>query len=152
MAMNLRMPSINRVIISGNLVGDPRVNILENGVHVANFRIVNNQPYRTKAGAWEEKSVPIDIVAWRKTAELVQQFLHKGSPVLVEGELQESKWQGADGTENRRIEIVARRVQFLEKPGTQRQPEPEARPEKPSYPAAEEAPPDIDTDYDDIPF
>lgn len=152
MTINLRMPSINKVFISGNLVADPRVNILESGVRVANFRIANNQSYRLKDGSWGEKTHMVDVVAWRKTAELVEQFLHKGSPVIVEGELQTSTWKAQDGTERSRVEILARRVQFLERQGgAQRLREDSQQQGRPFEPPSEE-PPDLDGEYDDIPF
>ncbi|MDM7993289.1 MAG: single-stranded DNA-binding protein [Candidatus Fermentibacter sp.] len=149
--MNIRMPSINRVMISGNLVDEPRTDLLENGTHVANFRIASSQSFRGKDGEWHEKTCFVDVVAWRRTAELVAEYLRKGSPVLVEGELQTSSWQASDGTPRSRTEILARRVQFLEKPGQQQRSEPAAREEKASYTPADE-PPDSESEYDDIPF
>jgi len=148
----IRMPSLNRVLISGNLVEDPRTNILENGIHVANFRMASNQSYRGKDGEWHEKTCFVDVVSWRRTAELVAQFLRKGSPVLVEGELQSRSWQAQDGSTRTALEILARRVQFLEKQ-SQSRPEPQqaAQPEKPSYSASDE-PPESDSEFDDIPF
>ena len=116
--MDLRMPSINKVIISGNLVRDPDTRILENGTHLAKMSIANNQRYRDRSGEWQEKTCYVDIVAWRKTAELVSEFCRKGSPVLVEGELVYNSWEDRDGQKKSRIEVNARRIQFLEKRGT----------------------------------
>ena len=116
--MDLRMPSINKVIISGNLVRDPDTRILENGTHLAKMSIANNQRYRDRSGEWQEKTCYVDIVAWRKTAELVSEFCRKGSPVLVEGELVYNSWEDRDGQKRSRIEVNARRIQFLEKRGT----------------------------------
>lgn len=149
--MNLRMPSLNKVMISGNLVDDPRTDILENGTHVANFRLASSQSFKGRDGEWHEKTCFVDVVAWRRTAELIAESLRKGSPVLVEGELQTNSWQGQDGTQRSRLEILARRVQFLEKqPGAHA--EAPARPQdKPAYSPADE-PPDADAEYDDIPF
>lgn len=117
--MDLRMPSINKVIISGNLVRDPDTRILENGTHLAKMSIANNQRYRDRSGEWQEKTCYVDIVAWRKTAELVSEFCRKGSPVLVEGELVYNSWEDRDGQKRSRIEVNARRIQFLEKRGTE---------------------------------
>lgn len=149
---NIRMPSLNRVMISGNLVEDPRTNILENGIHVSNFRIGSNQSYRGKDGEWHEKTCFVDVVTWRRTAELVSQFLKKGSPVLVEGELQSRSWQAPDGSTRTALEILARRVQFLEKQ-TQGKPEApqQAQSGKPAYAASDE-PPESENEFDDIPF
>ncbi len=115
--MELRMPSINKVIISGNLVRDPDTRILENGTHLAKMSIANNQRYRDRSGEWQEKTCYVNIVAWRKTAELVSEFCRKGSPVLVEGELNYNSWEDRDGNKRSRLEVNARRIQFLEKKG-----------------------------------
>lgn len=117
--MDLRMPSINKVIISGNLVRDPDTRILENGTHLAKMSIANNQRYRDRSGEWQEKTCYVDIVAWRKTAELVSEFCRKGSPVLVEGELVYNSWEDRDGQKRSRLEVNARRIQFLEKRGSE---------------------------------
>lgn len=115
--MDLRMPNINKVIITGNLVRDPDTRILENGTHLAKMSIANNQRYRDRNGEWQEKTCYVNIVAWRKTAELVAEFCRKGSPVLVEGELSYNSWEDRDGNQRNRIEVNARRIQFLERRG-----------------------------------
>jgi len=111
------MPSINKVLISGNLTDDPRTNILENGTHVANFRVASNQRYKARDGEWRDKTCFVDVVTWRQLAERVASRLRKGSPVLVEGELQYTQWNAQDGTKRSRVEILARSVQMLEKSG-----------------------------------
>jgi single-strand DNA-binding protein len=149
---SIRMPSLNRVMISGNLVEDPRTNILENGIHVSNFRMASNQSYKGRDGEWHEKTCFVDVVTWRRTAELVSQFLRKGSPVLVEGELQSRSWQAQDGSNRTALEILARRVQFLEKQAQGKtETAPQAHPEKPSYTPSDE-PPESESEFDDIPF
>lgn len=111
------MPNINKVIISGNLVRDPDTRILENGTHLAKMSIANNQRYRDRNGEWQEKTCYVNIIAWRKTAELVGEFCRKGSPVMVEGELVYNSWEDRDGNQRSRLEINARRIQFLERRG-----------------------------------
>lgn len=115
--MDIRMPSINKVIITGNLVRDPETRILENGTHLAKMSIANNQRFKGRDGEWQEKTCFVDVIAWRKTAELVSEYCRKGSPVLIEGELTFSSWEDRDGNKRSRVEINARRVQFLEKRG-----------------------------------
>ncbi len=112
--LNLRMPNLNKVIITGNLVDDPNVSILESGVHLAKFTLANNRRFRTKDGEWHEKTCFVDVVGWRKTAELIGQFCHKGSPVLVEGELVQNRWEDSDGNKRSKLEITVMRIQFLE--------------------------------------
>ncbi len=115
--MDLRMPSINKVIISGNLVRDPDTRILENGTHLAKMSIANNQRYRDKNGEWQEKTCYVNVISWRKTAELVSEFCRKGSPVLIEGELVFNSWEDRDGNKRNQLEVNARRIQFLERRG-----------------------------------
>jgi len=115
--MDLRMPSINKVIISGNLVRDPDTRILENGTHLAKMSIANNQRYRDRNGEWQEKTCYVNVIAWRKTAELVSEFCRKGSPVLIEGELVFNSWEDRDGNKRNQLEVNARRIQFLERKG-----------------------------------
>ncbi|MCK5065641.1 MAG: single-stranded DNA-binding protein [Candidatus Fermentibacteraceae bacterium] len=109
------MPNINKVIISGNLVRDPDARILENGTHLAKMSIANNQRYRDRNGEWQEKTCYVNVIAWRKTAELVGEFCRKGSPVMVEGELVYNSWEDRDGNQRSRLEVNARRIQFLER-------------------------------------
>ena len=143
------MPSINKVLISGNLTNDPRTNILENGTHVANFSVASNQHYRGRDGEWHEKTCFVDVVTWRQLAERVASRLHKGSPVMIEGELQFAQWNAQDGSKRSRVEILARSVQMLEKTrdfdsspsqsGSSNEPPPREEPQGPDY-------------SDDIPF
>lgn len=153
--MELRMPSINKVIITGNLVRDPDTRILENGTHMAKMSIANNQRYRGRDGSWQEKTCFVTVIAWRKTAELVSEFCRKGSPVLIEGELTYNAWEDRDGNPKNRVEINARRVQFLERR------EQDAGPDRPSSVKSssrdafddDEPEPDLSSiPDDDIPF
>lgn len=146
--MNVRMPSLNMVLISGNLTEDPRQNILETGVHVANFRIASNQYYKGRDNEFHKKTCYVDVVCWRKTAEIAADRLHRGSPVMVEGELQTRTWKAQDGTSRSVLEILARRIQFLERAEGERGPEPHLSDEAPP----ERDPGDEPVYEDDIPF
>lgn len=145
--MDIRLPSINKVLISGHLTEDPRTNILENGTHVASFNLASNQRYLGRDKEWHDKTCFVSVVTWRQTAERVASKLHKGSPVMVEGELQFTKWQAQDGSNRSRIEILARSVQMLEKTGSSN-PVPQKRKEEP--PRQEE--PQGSNFDDDVPF
>jgi single-strand DNA-binding protein len=108
-----RLPVLNRVFIAGNLTRDPELRYTASGVPVANFRIASNRWFRTQDGERREDVCYINIVAWQRLAELVGERLHKGSAVLVEGELQSRSWDTDDGTKRTVVEIRAYRVQFL---------------------------------------
>lgn len=150
--MDLRMPSINKVIISGNLVRDPDTRILENGTHLAKMSIANNQRYRDRNGEWQEKTCFVNIVAWRKTAELVSEYCRKGSPVLVEGELVYNSWEDRDGGKRSRLEVNARRIQFLERRGQDSSAGAYGGSGSGSEPEPDENEPDSQMPDDDIPF
>lgn len=147
--MNVRMPSLNMVVISGNLTDDTRTNILENGVHVTNFRVASNQYYKGRDGEFHKKTCYVDVVCWRKTAEIAADRLRRGSPVLVEGELQTRSWKAQDGSARSVLEILARRIQFLEREEGDRTTE--AHPLEDS-PPLERDPSDEPVYDDDIPF
>jgi len=89
--MNIRMPSLNMVVISGNLTDDPRQNILENGVHVTNFRVASNQFYKGRDNEFHKKTCYVDVVCWRKTAEIAADLtlsaaVERGLEELADGD------------------------------------------------------------------
>ena len=112
---DLKMPDINNVIIVGNLIKDPVIRQTTNGTPVANFTIASNRKFKDNFGQWKEDVCFVGIVAWYKLAESCAENLHKGSAVLVEGELQSRQWRTDDGHYRNVVEIKARRIQFLNK-------------------------------------
>lgn len=112
---DLKMPDINNVIIVGNLIKDPIIRSTTNGTPVANFTIASNRKFKDNFGQWKEDVCFIGIVAWYKLAESCSDNLHKGSAILVEGELQSRQWRTDDGHYRNVVEIKARRIQFLNK-------------------------------------
>ena len=115
---DLRMPDINNVIVSGNLIKDPTFrHTTTGGVPVANFSIASNRKFKDNSGLWKEDTCIIGVVAWYKLAESCYQNLKKGSAILVEGELQSRNFKTEDGHTRNIIEIKSRRIQFLNKKG-----------------------------------
>ena len=112
------MPSLNKVILVGNLTKDPELRFIPSGQAVANLRLATNRRWKASNGDWKEETCFVGIVVWGKSAEACGEYLKKGSPVLVEGRLQNRSWDGEDGQKRSLIEVVAERIQFLEsKPG-----------------------------------
>ncbi len=102
--------NLNKVFLFGNLTRDPELKSLPSGIQVASFALATNR--RTKRdGRWEDQAEFHNIVTFGKTAELVSQYLKKGSSLLVEGRIQTRSWE-KDGHKNYRTEIIAERVQF----------------------------------------
>lgn len=107
------MPEVNTVLIAGNLTKDPTLRRTSNGIPVANFCIASNRKYRDANNHWTEDVCYVGVVAWAKLAESCMERLHKGSAVLVDGELQSRVLAAEDGLTRSIVEIKAHRIQFL---------------------------------------
>ncbi|MDI6785896.1 MAG: single-stranded DNA-binding protein [bacterium] len=110
------MASLNRVILLGNLTRDPELRFTPSGSPVSRFSIAINRIYTTTSGEKKEEVDFIPIVVWGKQAENCSQYLNKGSLVLVDGRLRQSSWETKEGEKRYAIEVIAQRVQFLNKP------------------------------------
>lgn len=106
---------INKVIIIGNLGGDPEIRHTQNGNQVANFSVATTERWRRQDGQMQEQTEWHRVVAWDKLAEICGQYLAKGSKVYIEGKLQTRKWEDSrDNTTRYMTEIVAREMKMLD--------------------------------------
>ncbi|MBI1820109.1 MAG: single-stranded DNA-binding protein [Nitrospirae bacterium] len=108
------MASFNKVILMGNLTKDPEIRYTPSGTAVANFRIAVNHRYK-QGDETKEDVCFIDIVVFGKQGESCGQYLHKGNGVIVDGRLQERRWETEDGQKRSKYEVVAQSVRFLPK-------------------------------------
>ncbi|HEX9114271.1 MAG TPA: single-stranded DNA-binding protein [Nitrospirota bacterium] len=108
------MTSFNKVILLGNLTRDPEVRYTPNGIAVASFAIAVNRKYKQGDETKEEVSY-IDIVVFGKQAESCGQYINKGDSVLIDGRLQQRRWETEDGQKRNKIEVVAQSVNFMPK-------------------------------------
>ena len=108
------MTSFNKVIMMGNLTRDPEVRYTPNGIAVANFAIAVNRKYKQGDETREEVSY-IDIVVFGKQAESCGQYINKGDSVLIDGRLQQRRWETEDGQKRNKVEVVAQSVNFMPK-------------------------------------
>ena len=107
------MANFNKVLLIGNLTKDPELRYTPQGTAVANLRMAINRKFRNKNQELKEEVCFITVVAWDKQAETCNQYLHKGSPLLIEGRLQSRSWEDNSGQKRSVIEVRAERVQFL---------------------------------------
>ena len=108
------MPSVNKVMLLGNLGRDPEVRTFPNGDSVCNFSIATSTSWKDKnSGEKKEKTEWHNIVMYRKLAEIAGEYLKKGSSVFVEGSLQTRKWQSKEGQDRYTTEIVADTMQMI---------------------------------------
>ncbi len=100
----------------GNLTRDPELRYTSSGAAVASFGLAVNRKY--KAGdEWKDEVCYVDITVWAKQAENCAEYLHKGSPVFLEGRLNFQSWETDTGQKRNKLEVVANNIQFLGRPG-----------------------------------
>jgi single-strand DNA-binding protein len=107
------MPSVNKVILLGNLGRDPELRFMPNGDAVCNFSIATTDSWKDKAGEKQERTEWHNIVIYRKLAEIAGEYLKKGSSIYVEGRLQTRKWQTKEGQDRYTTEVIADSMQML---------------------------------------
>ena len=107
---------LNKVLMIGNLVRDPELRYLPNGTPKAELRLATSRTYTTN-GEKREDTCFVDVIAWSRTAETVNQYLKKGRKIFVEGRLDYQEWEGQDGSKRSKHAIVADRVMFLDSAG-----------------------------------
>ncbi len=112
---------VNKVLIIGNLGQDPEIRYTQSNTAIANFSVATSETWKDKqTGEPREQTEWHRCVAYRRLAEIVGEYLKKGSKVYVEGRLQTRKWQGQDGVERYTTEIVVNEMQMLDgRPGGQ---------------------------------
>jgi single-strand DNA-binding protein len=103
-----------KLILIGNLGRDPEMRYTADGTPVTSFSVATNKRWTDQSGQQQERTVWFRVSAWRRLAETCNQYLSKGSRVLVEGELTEPRpWQGRDGEWHASLEVTAWTVRFL---------------------------------------
>lgn len=106
--------SVNKVILIGNVGGDPDVKYTPSGTPVAKFSLATNESYKDKSAEWQERVEWHHIIAWQRLAEIVGEFVQKGRKLYIEGRLQTSSWEDRQSGEKKyRTEIVAQTLVLL---------------------------------------
>ena len=106
------MPSYNKVILIGNLTRDPQLSYLPNQTPVCEIGLAVNQKWKDNEGNQREDVCFVDCCAFGKQAETINQYLSKGSPVMVEGKLQFDQWE-KDGQKRSKHRVKILSCQFL---------------------------------------
>lgn len=104
--------NLNKVFLIGNLTRDPELKNLPSGTAVVSFGMATNRVWKDKQGEKQEEAQFHNIVVFGRQAEIVNQYLTKGSLALIEGRIQTRSWDGKDGSKQYRTEIVAETIQF----------------------------------------
>lgn len=104
--------NLNKVFVLGNLTNDPIIRALPSGQPVANFGVATNRVFYNKDRQKQEQVEFHNIVAFGRIAEIIQQYLKKGSMVLIEGRIQTRNWQDPSGNKRYKTEIITERLQL----------------------------------------
>jgi single-strand DNA-binding protein len=106
--------SVNKVILVGNVGQDPEVKYMPSGVPVARVSLATDERFKDKNDQWQDRTAWHSIVAWQRLAEIVGEYVRKGTKLYIEGKLQTTSWQDRQSGEKKyRIEIVARDLVLL---------------------------------------
>lgn len=108
------MASYNRVILMGNLTRDPEMRYIPSGTAVTNFGLAMSDRYTDRqTGEQKENVCFVDVEAWGRQAEIVNEYLTKGSPVFIEGALKFDSWEADDGTKRNKLSVRVFRLQLI---------------------------------------
>jgi single-strand DNA-binding protein len=111
------MASFNKVILVGNLTRDVELRFTPSGTPVADVGLAVNERRKGKNDETIEETVFVDVTLWARNAEVANQYLVKGSPVLIEGRLKLDTWESQEGERRSKIKVVAERMQMLARKG-----------------------------------
>lgn len=128
----LRLPELNRVVLSGRLTRDPDRRYASDGTAITSLPLAFHRRYRTRQGAMAEHTGYVTVMCYQRLAEVCAQYLHTGSAVVVEGRLQMREWTNARGEKRQSLEVRAESVHFLEKAATAGSPVDPAATEEPT--------------------
>lgn len=157
---------LNKVMLIGNLGADPETRYTGGGRAVANIRLATAESWRDReSGEQQDRTEWHRVVFFGRLAEIVEEYLKKGSQVYVEGRIQTNKWQDKDGNDRYTTEIIANEMQMLGGRGgggggardsgpdyDQREPAQGQSAPAQSKPASTGAEPPVEDFDDDIPF
>jgi len=112
--MDIRVPELNQVLISGRLTRDPELRFTQKAQGMSTFSVAMNRRYKDAAtGEWKDDVTFVSVTVWGPAAERCKEKLKKGSPVIIEGRLTASEYTDKTGQKRKELKVTARRVQQL---------------------------------------
>ena len=108
------MPSLNKVLLMGNLTRDPELRVTPKGTPICQFSLAINRQFKMESGESREEVIYVDVEAWGKQGETIAKYMVKGRPLYVEGRLRLDQWEDKNTKEKRsRMKVVLEQFQFL---------------------------------------
>lgn len=107
------MPNVNKTFLMGNVTRDPELRTTQGGTAVCKFGMAINRKYK-QGDEQKESTCFVDLVAWGRQAEVIAQYVKKGSPLFVEGRLEFSSWEDKQGGGKRsKLEVAVENFQLM---------------------------------------
>lgn len=107
------MANFNKVILAGNLTRDPQLSHLPSNTAVCEFGIAVNRKWRSQSGEMKEEVTFVDVRAYGKQAETINQYMTRGKPLLVEGRLKFDAWETKEGQKRSKLYVIVESFQFI---------------------------------------
>jgi single-strand DNA-binding protein len=106
--------SVNKVILLGNVGKDPEIRSTPSGTMVANLTLATSDRFQDQQGAWQDRTEWHNLVAFKRTAEIIRDYVKKGSKLYVEGKIQTRSWDDKEtGAKRYRTEIIVNDMSLL---------------------------------------
>ena len=106
------MPSLNKVLLIGNLTRDPEVRLLSSGRPVCNFGLALNRNYKDAEGNRREETTFVDVECFGPRAEAIGKYFSKGKPMFIEGRLKLDQWESKEGEKRSALRVVLDNFEF----------------------------------------
>jgi single-strand DNA-binding protein len=108
------MAALNKVMLMGNLTRDPQLKFLPSQTQVCEFGLATSRKFKTATGEEREEVLFVDITAFGRTAEVINQYFTKGKPIFIEGRLKLDQWEDKNGGGKRsKLSVVCENFQFI---------------------------------------
>jgi single-strand DNA-binding protein len=108
------MPSLNKVLLMGNLTRDPELRVTPKGTPICQFSLAINRQFKMESGESREEVIFVDVEAWGKQGETIAKYVTKGRPLYVEGRLKLDQWEDKNTKEKKsKMRVVLEQFQFL---------------------------------------
>jgi len=110
------MPNLNKVMLMGNLTKDPELRFMpQNNTPVVNISIAVNRTWTDRQTSEKrQETTYVEANAFQKTAEVINQYFSRGSPIYIEGRLKLDEWQDKDGNKRQRLKVVVDQFEFIQ--------------------------------------
>lgn len=145
----------NKIILAGNLARDIELKYTQSGSAIGSTAIATSRKFKTASGEQKEETLFVDLTFFGKTAEIANQYLNKGSKVLVDGRLKLDQWTAQDGSKRSKHSVTVENLQMLGSKDDNQQQQPQSQYSQPAQQQTQQptqSVPEIEFDSDEIPF